>query len=406
MKIMHALPVLLLAAPAAPQSLPPAWERLKLADSITSLKFGGDLRLRDDMSAKRGAGQNNRGRLRYRLRFGMEAEHPYDLTTVARLGSGTGEQVSTNQSADNLSQQKAIWIDLIFLRWKPLLHGDATTSISAGRQLNPLWRVASSDIVWDDDFNPEGLGESIEWVLGDLGLSVFANGLQAVTDEDSNSGKNQWVFSSQLGVEKTLPLESRLRLAGAYHKWSDENRSSFGQQTVQDGNRRLANGALASQFRVGEVTGQFSSWLGSLPVALQATVIRNFGTAGNNAVNAATVNGPGPLPARDGYQYGLIVGAAKMKGQWELAYFKKWAQMDSTVADVSDSDFGDGGINRVGHIAWIAYNPADWLQLKAKGFVTDALDRSFPTVAGVTPTAATNLDKAVNRLQLDVAIKF
>jgi hypothetical protein len=399
---------LLLAVPclSAAQSLPPAWERLKLADSVLDLKFGGDLRLRDDMSAKRGSGQNNRGRLRYRLRAGIELMHPYDLTTVMRFGSGTGEQVSTNQSFDNLSGQKALWIDLVYLRYKPVVHPDATTQLQAGRMVNNLWRVYSSDIVWDDDFNPEGFGESAEWVFADAGVSLFANGLQAVTDEDSSSGKNQWVFSSQLGVEKTLPLDTRLRLAGAYHKWSDENRSSLSQVTVQDGNRRLANGSLASQFRVGEVTGQVSGWLGSLPLAAQATLIRNFGTTHNDVINAANAGGPGPLPARDGYQYGLILGAAKLKGQWEVAYFRKYSQAESTVADVADSDFGDGGTNRTGHIAWFAYDPADWMQVKVKGFVTDALDRSFPTVAGVTPTAATNLDKAINRLQLDLSIKF
>ena len=46
------------------------------------------------------------------------------------------------------------------------------------------------------------------------------------------------------------------------------------------------------------------------------------------------------------------------------------------------------------------------MQLKVKGFVTDAIDRRFPTVAGVTPTATTNLDKAVNRLQIDMSVKF
>ncbi|MBI5246870.1 MAG: putative porin [Elusimicrobia bacterium] len=384
-----------LAAPASAQL-----DKLKLSEQIQSIKFAGDLRLRDDVSAKRGTSQVNRGRLRYRLRFGSEIELPNDLLATIRLGSGTGEQVSTNQSADNLSSQKAIWIDLVGLRWKPNLHDNATTIAHAGRIINPLWRTYSSDIVWDDDFNPEGFGENFEWVFPDAGASVFVNGLQAVTDEDSNSGKNQWVFSQQLGVEKTLPLDSRLRLAGAYHKWSDENRSDFGQTTVQDGNRRSnATGRLVSQFRVGEVTGQFTSWIGKLPVNLQATLIRNWGTAHNDLVQ-------GPV-GRDGYQYGLIVGAAKAKGQWEAAYFKKYSQIDSTVADVADSDFGDGGTNRVGHIAWIGYAPRDWMLLKVKGFVTDTLDRGFPTVAGVTsPTATTNLDKAINRLQVDMSIKF
>lgn len=387
----------LFAVPASAQL-----DKLKLSDTIQSMKFGGDLRLRDDVSAKRGAGQNDRGRLRYRLRIGTEIELPDDLTAIVRLGSGVGEQVSTNQSYDNLSAQKAVWLDLMYLRWKPVLNEAATTSLHAGRMINPLWRTYSSDLVWDDDFNPEGFGESAEWVFAGPGLSVFANGLQGVADEDSNSGKNQWYFSQQLGLEKTLPLDSRLRVGAAYHKWSDENRSSFGQAAggsiVQDGNRRLTNGALAAKFGVGELTAQLTSWIGSVPLNFQGTVIRNYRQVHNDLTND-------PL-ARDGYQYGVIVGAAKAKGTWEAAYFKKYSQMDCTVADVADSDFGDGGTNRVGHIAWIAYAPRDWMVLKAKGFVTDALDRSFPTVAGVTPTATTNLDKAINRLQLDMSIKF
>ena len=153
----------LLALTAVPASA--QLDKLKLSDTVQSIKFAGDLRLRNDVSAKRGAGQNNRGRLRYRLRFGPEIELPENLTAIIRLGSGTGEQVSTNQSYDNLGAQKAIWLDLMYLRWKPMLNDDAMTSLHAGRMQNPLWRTYSSDVVWDDDFNPEGFGESIEWVL-------------------------------------------------------------------------------------------------------------------------------------------------------------------------------------------------------------------------------------------------
>src|SRR5687767_13952008 len=109
---------LAVAAPARAQ-LAPAWERIKLSDTIQSVRFGGDIRLRQDSSNKRGAGQNNRGRARFRLRLGTEITMPNDLTGMFRLASGTGEQVSTNQSADNVSAQKAIWIDQAFLKWNP-----------------------------------------------------------------------------------------------------------------------------------------------------------------------------------------------------------------------------------------------------------------------------------------------
>ena len=366
-------------------------DKLKLSDAIQTLTFSGDLRLRNDIRGRRGAWQYNYSQQRYRLRFGLEAAFLDDVSAAFRLASGTGEQVSTNQSAGKLGSQKGIHIDTAFLKWKPTLNENATTVLVGGRMINPLWRIASSDVIWDDDLNPEGVGESVEYLFPDAGVSVFANGLQWVADQDSTSGKNQWEFSQQLGFETRLPFESRLRMAAAYHKWSDENRSTLSSVAQQDGNRRAGNatnGVLLNRFGVGELTGQLSGWAGRFPVSLQTTLVRNL-RARNNGT---TITGP---VARDAYQFGAIIGVAKAKGAWEVAYFKKYVQTDATVADAADSDFGDGGTNRVGHVAWVAYSPRDWLQLKVKGFVTDTIDRGF--LPG---------DKAVNRLQTDLSVKL
>lgn len=394
MSIVAALTAALLSSAAGTVSA--QVDKLKLSDAIQTLTYSGDFRLRNDVRGRRGGGLNNAGGIndasqqRFRLRFGVEATLPDDLAMGFRLASGTGEQVSTNQSAGKLGSQKSIFIDTAWLRWKPTVHENATTVVVGGRMINPLWRTYSSDLVWDDDFNPEGVGESVEWLFPEAGVSVFANGLQMVTDQDSSAGKNQWEFSGQLGAEAPLPFETRLRAAAAYHKWSDEGRSSLTPAVTQDGNRRLANGGLANTFGVGEVTAQLTGWAGRVPVNLQGTVIRNL-RARNFSAPASYV---GPV-GRDGYQVGVILGAAKARGTWEVAYFKKYAQEDSTVADVADSDFGDGGTNRRGHIMWVAYSPRDWMQLKVKGFVTDTLDRDFAPG-----------DKAVNRLQTDLSIKF
>ena len=136
-----------------------------------------------------------------------------------------------------------------------------------------------------------------------------------------------------------------------------------------------------------------------MPVNLQGTFIRNMRARGDlEFITTATRPcpvGQSCLAARDGYQYGLVVGKAAVKGSWEAAYFKKWVQTDATVADVADSDFGDGGTNRKGHIFWLAYAPRDWLLLKAKAFITETLDAQY------NPG-----DKAINRLQVDASLKF
>lgn len=361
-------------------------EKLNLSDSIQSLKFGGDFRLRNDTRDRRGAGMNDVSQQRFRLRFGMEAGLPNDMKVAFRLASGAGEQVSANQTAGKLESQKALWIDLAYLNWNPSVMDGLGVSLTGGKLVNPIWRPYSADLVWDEDVTPEGLGESVDYKFDGAGMTVFANGLQMVAGQNSNSGKNQWEFSSQVGVQQALPMSSTLRVGAAYHKWSDENRASFSQVATQDGNRR-AGGVLTNRFGVGEVSAEWKAKAMDLPVSVQGTVIRNL-----RALSETAVGGP---RARDGYQYGLIVGAAKAKGSWEAAYFHKYEQTDATVADVADSDFGDGGTNRRGHIVWVAYAPADWLVVKGKYFVTDVVDH----------TLAPN-DKAVNRLQLDLAVKF
>src|SRR5262249_1963129 len=125
-------------------------------------------------------------------------------------------------------------------------------------------------------------------------------------------------------------------------------------------------------------------WAGKLPVNLQATFARNV--RGLDSFDPKAVNG---------YQVGAIVGAAKAAGSWEAAAFRKYAETDATVADIADSDFGDGGTNRQGYIFWVGYAPTDWMMLRAKTFITEVVD------ASLSPN-----DKAVNRLQLDANIKF
>ena len=264
------------------------WEKLKLGEYVQSVKFGGDMRLREDYYARRSPGKDDRGRQRFRLRLGADVTLPHYVRLGLRFASGTGEQVSTNQSMDNLSSQKGLWIDQAYLRWAPFLSDDGTVHLTGGRGPNPLWRTYSSDIVWDDDLNPEGLSEGVEWLLPGAGLTVFANALQMVVDEDANTPRNQWLFSQQAGAEVAVrPLNTRLRLGAAYHKWSDVNRGTLSQAATQEGNRRSGS-VLSNRFGVAELTGELSTWIGAMPLSLQGTLIRNYSALKNVTPRART----------------------------------------------------------------------------------------------------------------------
>jgi hypothetical protein len=199
-------------------------------------------------------------------------------------------------------------------------------------------------------------------------------------------------------------LETRIKAAFAQHQWINERGAltngagNFGQSVTQNGNRRTG-GSLANEFRVNELTGDFSFWLMDKPVHVLGTFIKNVDALDPNATPTPAGFTAGEAKKDTGSQVGAILGKAADAGSWEVAYFVKKSQFDCTVADVADSDFGNGGTGRKGTIMWAGYAPTDATNLTVKYFNVKLEDSKFPLAAGVTK-------HDVKRLQLDFSVKF
>lgn len=360
---------------------------MKFAAWVDRIAFSGDVRLRHESFYRNTT--DDRHRQRFRLRLGTDLK-VQDFTVGIRLASGTGEQVSTNKSFDNLSAQTALYIDRAFLRWQ----GETTRwlTLTGGRMPNPFSTVYSSDIVWDDDFNPEGVAESMNFKLGGAGL--FLNLAQIVLDEDGSGrpSTDQWLYGQQLGVTLEPLKDVKTMLAAAYYNAVNAQNNNFGQAVCQAGNSRVtpcatplaATGTLVNDYNVVDVTASIGLKLGALPLALMGDYVTN---------TADTKDASGAETKDSGYQAGLIVGKAGAPQTWEAAYFYKLVGADATLSDLADSDFGEGGTDRKGHIVWAAYNPTQALQFKVKYFKTE-----------VENDAAAPND--INRLQVDLSLKF
>ena len=171
--------------------------------------------------------------------------------------------------------------------------------------------------------------------------------------------------------------------------------NNFGQAAVQDGNSRVTTAScgtntttcpntLVNDYNVVDVTALFALKLGAFPIALMGDYVTN---------TADTKDASGSDTEDSGYQAGLILGKASDPQTWEAAYFYKQVGTDATLADIADSDFGNGGTGRKGHIAWAAYNPNKAVQVKVKYFKTEIEDDQ------ATPND-------INRLQADLSVKF
>jgi hypothetical protein len=373
----------------------------KWVDQVTLF---GDLRVRHESfwySANPGTGDNgdDRHRERFRLRLGTQLKIK-ELLVVFQLSSGNGDATGTNQSFDNLSSQKGIWIQQAFLSWSPA--GARWLTLAAGKMENPFFRVETSDIVWDADVTPEGFAESFRFTSGDT-TTVFLHLGQFVLDEDATDDHDQWLIGQQLGATVEPNAMIKTTLAVAFYEALNATTGTFGQTLIQDGNSRLdpvtctaglsvptptgatAGCALVNRYHILDLTAALNIKAGPLPVAVMGDYVRNLAdtTTGGNGVGPATGNAA--------YQAGFILGKASDPNSWELAYFYKVVETDATLADMADSDFGDGGTNRRGHITWLAYNPTRYLQLKSKVSVS---------------TSDGPLKDDITRLQVDATVKF
>ena len=355
----------------------------RLSKWVDRMIFSGDFRLRHESFMK--DQDKNRSRQRFRLRLGSELKMD-DFVVGIRLASGTGEQLSTNQSFDSLFAQKQLWIDRAYLEWK----ATSGLKLTGGRMPNPFFTIYTTDVVWDEDVNPEGFAENLTFKTTDA-VVLFINAGQFVLDEDSSDANDQWLFGEQGGVQIGLGKDTKVTLAGAFYNFKNATKGNFGQVAIQEGNTRVAppvttpatapTNTLAYPFRVLDITAEFATKIAGLPIAIQGDYVKNL---------AHPKSGESK-----GYQVGVKLGKASDPETWELAYYYKLLETDATVADLSDSDFGDGGTNRKGHIGWGAYNFTKALQLKAKGFFTETQDELL----------APKKDD-IKRFQVDLALKF
>jgi hypothetical protein len=355
--------------------------------SSDKLEIKGDLRLRHQTNEE--TANSNRDRQRMRLRLGMNYTVNSMLAVKTQFATGGAEQTSTNQTLDSLSKPKGIFLDQAYLVLKPLPgdHKD-TLMVSGGRLKNPLWQTYSSDLVWDADLNPEGLGENVKLSLAGFGR-VFVNALQWVVNEKKKvahtgalaGNRPQYVFSTQAGVVIPAPMDSRFTLAGSIHDWVNETDRAFG-DGITTTNSNTAE-KLTNDFRVVHIDAEWFTTLPGLdlPLSIQGAFVKNTAHRDNLFANN---------DKRDtGHQVGAILGSASNPNTWEIAFFNKSVDQDAVVSDASDSDLP--GTNREGNIFWVAYAPWKNQQVKVKLFQTSIIEGA---------------EKDINTLQLDWQVKF
>ncbi len=340
-----------------------------MPDWVTGYKFSGDFRGRYDYLGSDYT--TDRGRLRYRIRAGLVVNMKDNLEVGFRLGSGDGGPLSNNQTLQDLSTKKNIYIDAAYGKWTPINDGTWMLSSTIGKMDNPFH---FTPMVFDPDLTPEGGALTGKYTLNDRQNITFA-GAGLVLAEVASSTHDPFMY----GGEVTLNS-----------KWNDKLSSTIGaggfqivspgQLTTTNtiklynyGNTLGAGNAPAYNFNpliadasVTYTLNSFPLYQGKFPIKLAGEFMNNPGAPSNN----------------NGFWAGVTFGKAGKKHNWDLSYRYEYLESDAWYAQLVDDDnaayFGaptgiSGGTNIKGHLVKANYNLTDSLSLTFTCYANDLI---------------------------------
>ncbi|MFA6113750.1 MAG: putative porin [Sphingomonas sp.] len=309
----------------------------------------------------------DRKRIQYRARIGVDAQLSKHVRVGFRVASGDDNgPVSTDATFGDYFRKDGLYIDRAFISVKPV----DQLELTGGRMPNPF---VSTDLVWDQDINPEGVALSAHYDFGDdlMGLTVFGTGGAFPLQERGGGKANRWLYAGQAGFSVAPADDVAIKLAGAYYDFQnvqgekDKPASRANDFTAppflakgnsifnirNDGLTSLAG--LASRFELLDVTGSLSyTGFGPIRVALTGDYVRNLGY--NRAeIAARRIGEPGSVPSGNtGFQARLDVGHPDLTkfGDWQVSAAYKRIETDAVLDIFTDNDFGFGGTDVEGYI--------------------------------------------------------
>jgi hypothetical protein len=331
----------------------------------------------------------DRHRLRIRARLGVTAKIDENFDAGISLATGnTTDPVSTNATLGDSLNKKTIALDKAYLHWKT----DESMDFWFGRFANPWF---STDLVWDQDINFDGIAASYAPKLTDS-LSLFFSAGAFPIQEVEASSHDKWLLGGQAGIKYVNYQNYIAKLGVALYDF-ENTQGEFNQaqapnqydytaaQFMQKGNSvfninsqvpgAAYKAAYASQFRELNLTGSFDLGIWHpLHVILNGDYVENLGYD-DQEVNERVGYKRGKQ--NTGYQVGLTVGHADTNeyGLWKVSGAYRYLERDAVMDAFTDSDFNLGGTNAKGWILSGDFGLAKNVWLSTKWLTANEIDQ-------------------------------
>ncbi|KAF1716030.1 hypothetical protein CSC74_12765 [Pseudoxanthomonas yeongjuensis] len=304
------------AAQDAPAAVAPVAAAPAAQPQEPKLKISGDLRLRaqGDYSDNDGA---NRTSTQLRARLGATYALNDRVTIGGRVVTGDGDDPnSSDVQLSNWDDDLQISLDLAYAQ---LNFGNL--KVYGGKIPNPFTRT---DLVWDGDVNPQGVGAAYKLPLAGGG-AFRANGLFFSVDEQV-AGPDSTMGGVQFGFDSPSYGGFKYDLSGGYYRYSPGSLTGADSGDWRS-NRRNPDGGLASDYELVDVVAGLG-WQGAnekWPVRVVGDYVKNLGAIDNQDT---------------GFGVDVSLGRASKQGDWRFTYGYSRTDVDAVLAAFSNDNIG------------------------------------------------------------------
>jgi len=320
-------------------------------------------------------------RLRLRARLGLSATLDPHWSAAIRLSSGSlTDPGSESQTLGNYGARYTVGLDEAYIRFASNPVGQLSwMSAQGGRFLNP-W-LSPTELIYARDLTFEGVSST--WRLGlPLGSQsgpepthvFFTAGAFPLLDQPTLPSQNKWMVGGQLGINAPWGQNTqRLRVAAAFYDFFGiEGRRNSPDSTLlnytapaflRNGNSvfDISNSstdstvnlyALASKFRLIDLSANYQWDLGSHQFFVDAEAVRNAGY--RKSVVDLLTNQAAPRAENTGFVGDLGFGTSAIAELWDwrarIGY--RYVRRDAVIDAWTDADFHEGGTNVAGYFFW------------------------------------------------------
>lgn len=391
-----------------------------------------------DFAAFNGSGfanastQDNRDRERIRLRLGLTAKVSDEVGVGVRLATGsTTDRVSTNQTLGQGFNKYQLLVDRAFIRLDPL----ESLTIQAGRMPNPWF---STDMVWSENLNFEGIAATVRHVPVDGSFTPFATvGWFPLREASKPARSSRSLAGAQMGLAWEPAVRTKIKAGLAMYAYKNMagredldyltdgtqvtgTGPTYGQYEYTSSMRQKGNTVfetnpafdrnqspiwgLAYEFRpmVLTVSAELTHF-SPYSLLLSAEYAKNTAFDANSFHQRAGASYAGINPGgKDkGYHLKLAFGASEVRdaGQWQLATSYRNVGSDAVLDAFTDSDLGLGGTNLKGYTLGGTYG-------LYRNTTVGARYLSAKTIDTPLNTSYPDAKYKVNTLQVDLNVRF